>query len=162
MCPSARLIATTITPNAWRKFASRSVRPTNCAVSLISICSAARSSRSDVVASRMKSTTAGRSAVAAICKRFDADYWRTRDRDGGFPLDFHAAFAKAGWLGIAMPTEVGGAGLGITEAAIMMRTISGSGAGMSGAIPHAIPDPLRHPLAGQAIRSSSGLKTGGD
>ena len=72
-------------------------------------------------------------AVTAICKRFDADYWRTKDRDGGFPLDFHAAFAKAGWLGIAMPVEVGGAGLGITEAAIMMRTISGSGAGMSGA-----------------------------
>lgn len=72
-------------------------------------------------------------AVAAICKRFDADYWRRKDRDGGFPLDFHAAFAQAGWLGIAMPTEVGGAGLGITEAAIMMRTISASGAGMSGA-----------------------------
>ena len=72
-------------------------------------------------------------AVTAICKRFDADYWRTKDRDGGFPLDFHAAFAKAGWLGIAMPVEVGGAGLGITEAAIMMRTISASGAGMSGA-----------------------------
>ncbi|MBK8767113.1 MAG: acyl-CoA/acyl-ACP dehydrogenase [Burkholderiaceae bacterium] len=72
-------------------------------------------------------------AVTAICKRFDADYWRTKDRDGGFPLDFHAAFAKAGWLGIAMPEEVGGAGLGITEAAIMMRTISASGAGMSGA-----------------------------
>ncbi|HPU52723.1 MAG TPA: acyl-CoA dehydrogenase family protein, partial [Burkholderiaceae bacterium] len=72
-------------------------------------------------------------AVSAICKRFDADYWRTRDRDGGFPLDFHAAIAQAGWLGIAMPVEVGGAGLGITEAAIMMRTIAGSGAGMSGA-----------------------------
>ena len=72
-------------------------------------------------------------AVAAICKRFDADYWRTRDREGGFPHDFHKAFADAGWLGIAMPQEVGGAGLGITEAAIMMRTISGSGAGMSGA-----------------------------
>jgi len=72
-------------------------------------------------------------AVTAICKRFDADYWRTKDRDGGFPLDFHAAFAQAGWLGIAMPVEVGGAGLGITEAAIMMRTISGSGAVMSGA-----------------------------
>ena len=54
-------------------------------------------------------------AVTAICKRFDADYWRTKDRDGGFPLDFHAAFAQAGWLGIAMPVEVGGAGLGITE-----------------------------------------------
>jgi acyl-CoA dehydrogenase len=72
-------------------------------------------------------------AVASICTRFDADYWRAKDRDGGFPHDFHAAFAQAGWLGIAMPVEHGGAGLGIVEAAIMMRTISASGAGMSGA-----------------------------
>jgi acyl-CoA dehydrogenase len=72
-------------------------------------------------------------AVTALCKPFDADYWRAKDRDGGFPHDFHAAFAAAGWLGIAMPESVGGAGLGITEAAIMMRTISASGAGMSGA-----------------------------
>ena len=72
-------------------------------------------------------------AVAAICTRFDDDYWRTKDREGGFPHDFHAAFAEAGWLGIAMPVEHGGSGLGITEAAIMMRTISASGAGMSGA-----------------------------
>ena len=72
-------------------------------------------------------------AVVSICKHFDADYWRVKDRDGGFPHDFHAAFAKAGGLGIAMPAEYGGAGLGITEAAILMRTISASGAGMSGA-----------------------------
>jgi acyl-CoA dehydrogenase len=72
------------------------------------------------------------SAIEAICKPFDADYWRRKDEEGGFPHDFHAALAKAGWLGIAMPTEYGGAGLGITEAAIMMRTISESGAGMSG------------------------------
>jgi acyl-CoA dehydrogenase len=72
-------------------------------------------------------------AVESICTRFDDDYWRTKDRDGGFPHDFHAAFAEAGWLGIAMPAEYGGAGLGITEAALMMRTISASGAGMSGA-----------------------------
>jgi acyl-CoA dehydrogenase len=72
-------------------------------------------------------------AVASICTRFGDDYWRTKDRDGGFPHDFHAAIAQAGWLGIAMPVEHGGAGLGILEAAIMMRTISASGAGMSGA-----------------------------
>ena len=72
-------------------------------------------------------------AVSALCKPFDAEYWRAKDRDGGFPHDFHAAIAQAGWLGIAMPQAVGGAGLGITEAAIMMRTISASGAGLSGA-----------------------------
>ena len=74
-----------------------------------------------------------RDAVARICARFDLDYWLTRDREGGFPHDFHAALAKDGWLGIAMPQEYGGAGLGITEAALLMQTITESGAGMSGA-----------------------------
>jgi acyl-CoA dehydrogenase len=74
-----------------------------------------------------------RDAVAKVCAGFDLDYWLAKDRDGGFPLDFHAALARDGWLGIAMPQEYGGAGLGITEAALMMQTIAASGAGMSGA-----------------------------
>jgi acyl-CoA dehydrogenase len=74
-----------------------------------------------------------REAIAKICARFDDDYWLARDREGGFPLDFHAAFAKDGWLGICMPEEYGGSALGITEAAIMMQAISESGAGQSGA-----------------------------
>jgi acyl-CoA dehydrogenase len=74
-----------------------------------------------------------RDAVAKICARFDLDYWLARDRTGGFPHDFHAALAQDGWLGIAMPQEYGGAGLGITEAALLMQTIAESGAGMSGA-----------------------------
>jgi acyl-CoA dehydrogenase len=74
-----------------------------------------------------------RDAVAKICSAFDLDYWLERDRAGGFPLDFHAALARDGWLGIAMPPDYGGAGLGITEAALMMQTIAQSGAGMSGA-----------------------------
>src|SRR5258707_9720371 len=41
--------------------------------------------------------------------------------------------ADAGWLGICIPEKFGGSGLGIVEAAIMMRTIAESGAGMSGA-----------------------------
>jgi len=74
-----------------------------------------------------------RDAVARVCADFGLDYWRQHDRDGGFPVEFHRAFASAGWLGIAMPAEHGGAGLGITEAALMMRTIAESGAGFSGA-----------------------------
>ncbi len=72
-------------------------------------------------------------AIERICEPFDADYWLRRDRDGGFPEDFHQALAKAGWLGIAMPEAYGGAGLGITEAALMMHTIAATGAGLSGA-----------------------------
>ena len=74
-----------------------------------------------------------RSAIEKICAGFDADYWLKKDSGGGFPDDFHRAFARDGWLGIAMPEQYGGAGLGITEAALMMQTVAASGAGMSGA-----------------------------
>jgi len=69
-----------------------------------------------------------RDAVRAICNRFDDHYWREKDAKATFPFEFSAAIAEAGWLGITMPPEYGGAGLGVTEAAIMMQTI-GSSAG---------------------------------
>ena len=65
-----------------------------------------------------------RDAVAAICTRFDENYWLEKDRTGGFPDDFYNSLADAGWLGICIPQAYGGSGLGITEAAIMMRTIA--------------------------------------
>jgi acyl-CoA dehydrogenase len=67
-----------------------------------------------------------RDGVRAICDRFDDDYWAGKDRAAAFPLEFASAVAEGGWLGIAMPTEYGGAGLGILEAAVMMQTIGGS------------------------------------
>ena len=73
------------------------------------------------------------SAVSKICEKFDDNYWLERDTSGEFPHEFSKAMADGGWLGIAMPEEYGGAGLGITEAALMMRTVSESGACMSGA-----------------------------
>lgn len=74
-----------------------------------------------------------RDAIEKVCAPFDADYWLRKDREGGFPDDFHRALAESGWLGIAMPDEYGGAGLGISDAALMMHTISATGAGLSGA-----------------------------
>ena len=74
-----------------------------------------------------------RTAIARVCAAFDLEYWLQKDRAGDFPHDFHAALACDGWLGIAMPVEYGGAGLGVVEAALMMQTIAASGAGMSGA-----------------------------
>ena len=70
-----------------------------------------------------------RDAVAKICARFDDAYWLKKDKEGGFPADFHKALADAGWLGICIPEAYGGSGLGIIDAAIMMRTIAESGAG---------------------------------
>src|SRR5438045_6397699 len=74
-----------------------------------------------------------REAIAKLCERFGDDYWLKKDREGGFPADFHQAFARDGWLGIAMPEAYGGSGLGIAEAAVMMQAIAESGAGFSGA-----------------------------
>jgi acyl-CoA dehydrogenase len=72
-----------------------------------------------------------RDAVRALCAKFDDDYWLERDRTHTFPSEFYDAFAEAGWLGIAMPAEHGGAGLGISEAAIMMQTVGNGGGALA-------------------------------
>ena len=74
-----------------------------------------------------------RDAIAKLCEKYDDAYWLERDTDGQFPEDFVKDMADGGWLGIAMPEEYGGSGLGVTEAALMMQTIAESGAGFSGA-----------------------------
>ncbi len=65
-------------------------------------------------------------AIRALCDNFDDVYWAEKDRTHQFPFEFAKAVADGGWLGIAMPTEFGGAGLGVTEAAIMMQEIGRS------------------------------------
>lgn len=72
-------------------------------------------------------------AITAICRRFDDSYWLQRDHDGRFPVEFYDDMAREGWLGICVPEEYGGSGLGIAEAALMMRTIAEAGGGMSAA-----------------------------
>jgi acyl-CoA dehydrogenase len=74
-----------------------------------------------------------RAEVLKLCARFGDDYWLKKDETGGFPAEFHAAVAAGGWLGIAMPEAYGGAGLGITEASVLMEAVAESGAAMSGA-----------------------------
>lgn len=74
-----------------------------------------------------------RDGVRAVVTRFSDGYWLERDDDGHFPREFHRAMAEAGWLGITMPEEYGGAGLGVTEAAIMMHEVSSHGGGMAAA-----------------------------
>ena len=74
-----------------------------------------------------------RDAVLKLCARFDDAYWLEHDRSGEYPQAFKDAMAQGGWLGIAMPRAYGGSGLGVSEAAVMMRAVAESGAGMSGA-----------------------------
>ena len=74
-----------------------------------------------------------RDGVGAVVKSFNDEYWLARDEDGAFPREFHRAMADAGWLGITMPPEYGGAGLGVTEAVIMLHEVASHGGGMASA-----------------------------
>ena len=74
-----------------------------------------------------------REGVRAVVRRFDDAYWLARDEDGEFPREFHRACADAGWLGITMPPEYGGAGLGVTEAVLMMHEVASHGGAMAAA-----------------------------
>jgi len=74
-----------------------------------------------------------RELTERLCRRFDDAYWLVKDQRAEFPDEFYRAVADAGLLGIAMPEQYGGSGLGIAEAAVLMGTIAESGACMSGA-----------------------------
>lgn len=74
-----------------------------------------------------------RESVKKLCAKYDDDYWFDRDHDGEFPEAFVKDVADGGWLGIAMPEEYGGSGLGVTEASILMQTITESGGAQTAA-----------------------------
>jgi acyl-CoA dehydrogenase len=74
-----------------------------------------------------------RKGVGAVVAKFDDEYWLERDDDGRFPTEFHRAMADGGWLGLTMPEEYGGAGLGVTEAMIMMHEVASHGGAMAAA-----------------------------
>src|ERR1700744_1364956 len=105
--------------------------------------------------------------VAKICARFGDDYWSNADDQARFPEEFYRAMADAGFLGICMPTELGGAGLGVTEAAIMMHTVAKGGGGYAAASsihlnifgPHAI---VKHGTEAQKRRFLPPLVAGAE
>lgn len=72
-------------------------------------------------------------SIRQICAEFDDDYWTACEEEARFPAEYYRLMAQNGWLGITMPEEVGGAGLGVTEAAIMMHACTSSGGGYSAA-----------------------------
>lgn len=74
-----------------------------------------------------------REAIAKICAKYPDEYWMEKDTEHKFPWELYNDLANNGWLGICLPEEYGGSGLGISEAAVMLQTIAESGAGMNGA-----------------------------
>jgi alkylation response protein AidB-like acyl-CoA dehydrogenase len=69
-----------------------------------------------------------RSGVRELCNRFPDEYWRRIDREEAYPTEFVEALTEAGWLAALIPAEYGGAGLGVTQAAVIMEEINRSGA----------------------------------
>jgi acyl-CoA dehydrogenase len=106
-------------------------------------------------------------SVKRICDRFDDDFWLEKELKHEFPHEFHQAMAEAGWLGITMPEEYGGAGLGVTDAALMMQIVGNSAGTMSACStihinlfgPHAV---VKHGTPEQKKRILPGLIVGRD
>src|SRR5207249_4596298 len=76
-----------------------------------------------------------RKEVATLARSFSLDYWLEKDRKAEYPADWIRAFAQAGWLGMIIPEEYGGSGLGVIEATVMLHEICAAGAGTTGASP---------------------------
>ncbi|MET7486900.1 acyl-CoA dehydrogenase family protein [Streptomyces sp. NPDC005538] len=74
-----------------------------------------------------------RKSVAGLLRDFDDQYWMEKDQAHEFPAEFYATVAGGGWLGITIPEEYGGHGLGITEASLLLEEVARSGGGMNAA-----------------------------
>jgi acyl-CoA dehydrogenase len=70
--------------------------------------------------------------VGRVCAGFDDAYWSGCDEDHRFPWEFYRDMAEGGWVGMCIPERFGGGGRGISDAAVMMRTVAASGAAMNG------------------------------
>lgn len=68
-----------------------------------------------------------RSAVRELCQRFPDSYWRELDQIRAYPEEFVRELSRAGYLAALVPEEYGGAGLGVSEAAIILEEIHRSG-----------------------------------
>jgi acyl-CoA dehydrogenase len=74
-----------------------------------------------------------RKSVAELASKFDDQYWMEKDQGHEFPQEFYDAIASGGWLGMTIPEEYGGHGLGITEATILAEEVARSGGAMNAA-----------------------------
>ncbi len=66
-------------------------------------------------------------AVSELCRNFPDPYWRELDAKRAYPEEFVRALTSAGYMGTLIPEEYGGAGMGVTEAAVILETIHHSG-----------------------------------
>lgn len=87
-----------------------------------------------------------RASVRQLCDTFGEEYWLQMERDQGYPTEFVDALTAAGFLGVLIPEQYGGSGLGVLEAAAVMEEIcrSGAHAGVCHAQMYVMGSVLRH------------------
>jgi len=95
-----------------------------------------------------------RQAVRALCATFPPEYWRQLDEQRAYPEAFVKALTAAGWLSALIPEQYGGAGLGLTEASVILEEVNRSGAnsGACHAQMYIMGTLLRHGSAEQKAR----------
>ncbi len=71
--------------------------------------------------------------VRKVCADFSDAYWTDCEEQARFPEEYYEAMAAGGWLGMTMPERLGGSGMGVTEAAVMMQAATSSNGGYSAA-----------------------------
>ena len=124
-------------PLFWPRGALRPVIAYSKLISSLAKCTQRRplSTQIDPITDSLLSETqlSVRQSIQKLCAQFPDTYWASADRTSTYPIEFRKAITAAGWLGITLPTEYGGAGLGVSEATVMMQTIAESGAGVAGA-----------------------------
>lgn len=103
-----------------------------------------------------------RQPVRDLCRKFDSQYWQEADAVAAYPEAFVRALTEAGWLAALIPEEYGGAGLGVTEASVILEEINRSGAnsGACHAQMYIMGALLRHGSAEQKRRYLPGIASG--
>jgi hypothetical protein len=106
--------------------------------------------------------TAIRDSVAALCARFPGEYWRVLDRERAYPTEFVKAMTTEGFLGVLIPEEYGGSGLGLVEAAAILDEVhkNGCNAGACHAQMYTMGTILRHGTPEQKQRWLPGIASG--
>jgi alkylation response protein AidB-like acyl-CoA dehydrogenase len=103
-----------------------------------------------------------RAAVRQLCDKFGEDYWLQMERDNGYPTAFVEELTRSGYLGVLIPEQYGGAGLGVLEASAVMEEIcrSGAHAGVCHAQMYVMGSVLRHGNDEQKSRYLPKIATG--
>jgi acyl-CoA dehydrogenase len=103
-----------------------------------------------------------RAAVRELCQSYPDAYWRKTDKEGAYPTEFVKALTEAGWLGALVPEDYGGAGLGFTEAGIILEEINrcGGNATASHAQMYVMGTVLRHGSEEQKRRYLPNIASG--